>query len=434
MTGPHFYPQPSMSPATHSIKTLAERLRRFDQLCAEHGVATRNTRIDRYRRYLEQPQTTGWELDRGVFIDPPHSPISNSMDRRLYVLREVHELAWIGESLTGLDVRGLSDKLQIIVSGADFAVLDQNHHSRNTQFELRIASYLARAGYQLDLGTLTDIVATRDHSTFYVECKRVASASQFAKRVKEGASQITDRMPRSGLLHARHGFVAVDATRIAFTRNGLFWAITPDHARDVLRGKLQDVKTQLEKSNPSEVSGRVVGVWLHMHFPCLILNPPIPSTYFSSTSLIGRNLNLRARYAVARLMSYLITAGVEDSGDDPIQPLEIRNNIQIPQGTRVQFDEEILEALVATGNPPERPYDQVVLRVWPPGAGQEAIETYNLFELGMALGSLSSEDRRRFTESLEEARSLVAPLILQRYRYVAHVPWLDDRDAHPPQP
>jgi hypothetical protein len=33
--------------------------------------------------------------------------------------------------------------------------------SRNTQFELRIASYLGRTGYQLDFETLTDIVATR---------------------------------------------------------------------------------------------------------------------------------------------------------------------------------------------------------------------------------------------------------------------------------
>jgi hypothetical protein len=36
------------------METLTERLRRFEELCAKHDVVTRNTRIDRYRRYLEQ--------------------------------------------------------------------------------------------------------------------------------------------------------------------------------------------------------------------------------------------------------------------------------------------------------------------------------------------------------------------------------------------
>ena len=108
------------------METLTERLRRFEELCAKHAVVTRNTRIDRYRRYLEQSQPKGWELDKGVFTDPPNSPIQHGLNRLLYVLREVHELTWIGEGLRDADTRGLADKLRIVVCGADFAALDRN--------------------------------------------------------------------------------------------------------------------------------------------------------------------------------------------------------------------------------------------------------------------------------------------------------------------
>jgi hypothetical protein len=105
--------------------------------------------------------------------------------------------------------------------------------------------------------------------------------------------------------------------------------------------------------------------------------------------------------------------------------LQARNSIQIPRGSVFKFDEELLEALVATGELPERADDHLVLTVWPPGAEDDAFEYYSYFELKMVLGSISAEDRRRFTHSLDGARFLLGPLILQRHPYVGHPPWLD---------
>ena len=315
MAGKDTYPLPTMTLPRHSMETLTERLRRFEELCAKHDVVTRNTRIDRYRRYLEQPQPKGWEFDKSVFTDLPNSPIQHGLDRLLHVLREVHELTWIGEGLRDADTRGLADKLRTVVRGTDFAALDRNTESRNTQFELRIASYLGRAGYRLDFGTLTDIVATRGLTTYYVECKRVASARQLARRIEEALDQIEKRKPQSRFFRGRHGVVAVDVTRVAFTHNGLTWEVTPDHSRDVIREKLRNIAGKVEKDGPSFVSRPFVGLWLQIHIPALILQPPMPTTRFSSFFLGNPSSGLRSRCAERRFVTHTLSGDTSEPGD-----------------------------------------------------------------------------------------------------------------------
>ncbi len=435
MAGKDAYPLPTMTLPSHSMETLTERLRRFEELCAKHDVVTRNTRIDRYRRYLEQPPPKGWELDKGVFIDPPNSPIQHGLDRLLYVLREVHELTWIGEGLRDADTRGLADKLQIVVRGADFAALDRNTESRNTQFELRIASYLGRAGYRLDFGTLTDIVATRGLTTYYVECKRIASAAQLARRIKEALNQIEERKPKSSFVHGRHGVVAVDVTRVAFNHNGLTLGVTPDHARDVIREKLRNIAEKVEKDGPSLVGRPVVGLWLQIHIPALVLQPPMPTTRFSSIFLGNPNIDLRSRCAERRFVTHTLAADASEPGDEAPRSLQPRNSIQIPKGTVFRFDEELIDRLIATGELPERPDGHVVLSIRPPGAEDEAFEDYSYFELKLAFESVSTEERRQFTHSLNGAqRLLLGPLILQRHRYGELPPWLDEGENAPARP
>lgn len=186
---------------------MLERLQRFKQWCAALGVRTQNTRIDRYDEYLEQSPGSDGELDRGIFLDPPSNPIKHGLDRLLYVLREVHELTWISEGLRGKSIPGLDRKLIKVVRGADFAALDRYTESRNTQFELRIASYFARAGYHVALDGLTDIVATEGQTTYHVECKRVGSEKLLSRRIKEATDQLRDRIPHSS---GHHGLLAVD--------------------------------------------------------------------------------------------------------------------------------------------------------------------------------------------------------------------------------
>ncbi len=435
-------------------ETVLRRLRRFEELCAKHDVVTKNTRIERYRRHLEQRTADGGELAKGVFIDPPNNPIQHGLDRALYVAREVDELTWIGEGLKDAETVGLAAKLRAVVRGADFAALDVNTEARNTQFELRIASYLGRAGYKLDFSTLTDIVASRGRNTYYVECKRVASPSQLTRRVKEALDQLKDRKPRSGWLRGRHGVVAVDVTRVAFRQNGLTIGMTADHSRDVIRDKLESISVDLERNGSPLVGSVGIALWLQIHIPVLVVWPSAITTRFSSLFLVkpinewipekGRmrfssmSAIVRTHLAQQRLLDDTQRRDHDDPEAAPPETLQLRKRAVVPAGLTLRFDEELLEELVATAQLPERPDDHVVITAWPPGAAESEGEFFSYFELRMLFGNLPDEELASFTNSLQDARGLFAPLLLQRYPYVGHPTWIDDEgdaaSARPAEP
>lgn len=76
----------------------------------------------------------------------------------------------------------------------------------------------------------------------------------------------------------------------------------------------------------------------------------------------------------------------------------------------------------------------MVLSVRPPGAEDEAFEDYSYFELKLAFESVSAEECRQFTHSLDGARLLLGPLILQRHHYGELPPWLDEGENAPARP
>ena len=125
-----------------------------------------------------------------MFKNSTDGPFKSSNDWYLYTLREVHELMWILKGLKKHIPKGIDEKLGIIVSGRDFAALDSNSLSRNTQFELRIASYFCQAGCYVDLSGKTDIVAFNKKHAFYTECKRVGSSQQLEGRLSYAKEQL----------------------------------------------------------------------------------------------------------------------------------------------------------------------------------------------------------------------------------------------------
>lgn len=182
------------------------------------GVDTSNTRLERYEQYLRRI------VDVGISCADAPSIFKSSADERfrqpidwyLYVLRELHELMWI---LKGLQVRvpmGLDAKLDVLRRGSDFAALDGTSKSRDVQFELRIASYFCQRGFEVDLSSKTDIIASIGRYVFYIECKRVGKDRQLPKRLSEARKQLTARMPRRREGKRVGGCIAVDVTKVAF--------------------------------------------------------------------------------------------------------------------------------------------------------------------------------------------------------------------------
>jgi Holliday junction resolvase len=155
------------------------------------------------------------------------------------VLREVYEIMWILKGLKKHLPKGVEEKLKQVMGGRDFAALDKDSSSRNTQFELRIASYFCQTGYSVDMSNLTDIVATHDLTTYFVECKRVTSSGALNKRLKEAKKQLKTRLTRFTLVPREFGVIAIDVTKVAFKFNGLTLGLTADHTRDVIQDQLK---------------------------------------------------------------------------------------------------------------------------------------------------------------------------------------------------
>jgi hypothetical protein len=411
----------------HSSAVLLERLRRFEQLCAAQGVRTHGTRIDRYGRYLEQYPGSDGELDRKIFIDPADSPIKHSLDRLLYVLREVHELTWISESLFGRSIPGLDRKLTKIVKGADFASLDRYTESRNTQFELRIASYFGRAGYHIALDNLTDIVASRRRTTYYVECKRAWSEKRLRRLIKKATDQLRERVPRSTLWSGHHGFVAVDVTKVAYPHNGLVWGVTADHTRDLLQDKLKAIGDALATQSDNIPEVPAIALWMQIHIPCLVVQPPQPITRFSSYYAPNLALGFRSRMAARRIWTQITGVDTRDTGDDKPSRLEARRKLVIPKDTVFSFDEDLLRSIISNrGKLPDLPDEQVVFSVKQPKPNAEAWEDFSFYEMKFLFAQLSEDERETLATSTEQAYSQLLPrLLAARYPYVGQAPWLD---------
>ena len=124
------------------LKDLQEIMDFFES----RGISTKNTRISRYTDYLIELSHSESINEFLIFKNSTDGPFESNADWYLYTLREIHELMWILKGLKKHIPKGINEKLELIVSGRDFAALDLNSLSRNTQFELRIASYFCQAG------------------------------------------------------------------------------------------------------------------------------------------------------------------------------------------------------------------------------------------------------------------------------------------------
>jgi hypothetical protein len=269
------------------------------------GIKTTNTRIERYGSYLEQLQSGGAEsVDvEKIFKNAAGQPFRNPADCQLYVLREIHELMWILKGLKAHVPLGADEKLKVIVGGRDFAALDGDSLSRNTQFELRIASYFCQSGCEVDISTDTDIIARTDRYAFFVECKRISSKNKLRARLSQARGQLDRRMPRKGGTQRPFGCIAVDVTKIAFTHNGLTWGLTNEHSRDVIQDNLVEIAAKNKHLMSFTSCPTLFCYWLQIHIPTLIMQP-LPgavTTRFSSyhiwrSSLSGKDAKARAAF------------------------------------------------------------------------------------------------------------------------------------------
>lgn len=386
------------------------------------GIRTENTRIERYTDYLRRAIEEDSFDAEVVFKNALEGPFEHRTDWMLYVLREVHELMWI---LRGLRVHiplGIDEKLKAIVGGRDFAALDSDSHSRNTQFELRIASYFCQAACDVDLSTETDVIALSDDQAFYLECKRFGSDNQLAKRLSEARKQIYLRMPKRHGNRVIYGCIAADFTKVAFSHNGLTWATTNEHSRDVVQEKLIEIAEGSQRHQLFKDCRNLLSYWFQIHIPSLILHPPTISTRFSSYHIFRDNVSRNQRRSARAFCEIFESASQGDSRDVPAEPLVPRKMFEFPKGTCFSFDEELLNEFLAGDTLTHKGMNDEIATLTINGREHR----FSFFDFRMVLPHLTEELRTAMKKEPGRTRfELVARMYAQRFPY-------EESESHPP--
>ena len=348
---PDYYSLPTESLPTLDYSARLADLIEFKKFLDAHGITTQNTRIERYIQYFEQVVAGVEAAEVSIFKNSQDERFKSKTDWLLYALREVDELMWILKGFKTHVPNGLAARLKDLVSGSDFAALDTNSRARNVEFELRIASYFCQAGYQVDLSTTTDIIALNDVFAFFIECKRVASASQVKQRLAEAVKQLTRRMPRKYLNKHTYGYVALDVTKVAYSHNGLTWGVTPEHSKDINQNKLKFIANQIDHDVNSYAAKGLLKCWLQIHISCLIANPPAVASRFSSYYIENFHLGGHA-IAALKSLRYVdaVSKNIPDDRIHPPQMLILREGLNLPAGTTFRpVDIKIIKQLLDAG-------------------------------------------------------------------------------------
>lgn len=126
---------------------------------------------------------------------------------------EANELIRIKSSFDSLGSDQDLDTIRKSVSGQRFRNASKKDQSRDFAFELGMASRFLKAGYKVDLRSITDLVVEIHGRRLYVECKRLKSDKQLEKRVKEANEQIKRRLNQDKSSKAR-GMIALNLTDV----------------------------------------------------------------------------------------------------------------------------------------------------------------------------------------------------------------------------
>ena len=171
--------------------------------------------------------------------------------------QEANELIRVKNSFDSFNSSQALETIKKSVAGQRFRNGSKTDQSRDFAFELSMASRFIKAGYEVDLRTITDIVVQVNDRKLYVECKRVKSEKQLEKRVKEANTQTKTRIKNDTSSKSR-SFIALNLTDI----------INPD-AMPIITNSLDSYRrTSAEKLKDFVVSNKAI-LSKKQHSKCL---------------------------------------------------------------------------------------------------------------------------------------------------------------------
>jgi hypothetical protein len=400
---------PSLSFKDHAVDML-EMVNFIEKL----GIVTHNTRFSRYAKYFQELAEGKPINEKKIFKNINDVRFASTLDWQMYLLREVHELMWILRGLKKHMPKGVESKLEKIVSGSDFAALDKNTESRDTQFELRMASYFCQFGCAVDLSTDTDIIAISDNNAYFVECKRIAGIRNLKDNLVKAKNQIVQRMSKRHEGKNASGIIAADVTKLAFAHNGITWGKTPTHARDIIQSKLIEIGRKAYALPIFTGRPDVIECLLQIHIPSIVMHPPIPTTRFSSYSLHSRGVDRKSRSAIREFFVISHAGKIPDEREIPSKKLKFRKHIDVPEGTKYFLKQELITKILLSETEQDYAPDVVIAGIDMDGEDQE----FTAQDLIALRNTLESDVICKFAENESSARiELLLEMYVQRFPY-----------------
>ncbi len=408
------YEIPTQSLQTLEISVHLNDLQEITNFLESRGLSIKNTRLSRYSDYLKAISDSKTFDESLLFKNAKDGPFKSSTDWYLYTLREVHELMWIHKGLKKHIPKGVDEKLELIINGQDFAALDSNSLSRNTQFELRIASYYCQTGCNVDLSSKTDIVAFNKKYAFYTECKRVGSPKQLESKLSYASKQLNQMMPRRALGRVVNGCIAADVTKVAFEHNGLTFGMTNEHSRDVIQEKLITIANSTKDVALFGKNKNLNRLWFQIHIPSQIIYPPTSLTRFSSYFIFRDNIDGKGIKAVKIFKRMVESCSKVDERSLPPEKLIRKKGLSVPKGSTFYIDEDMLNQYLSTGQMPDKDSHDIVAEIEIQGKKEE----FSFLEFQMSTFTISDELRKEMSGDTHNSRfQIILGLYLQRYPY-----------------
>lgn len=212
---------------TKYLPTTEDTLSKLMELSAwlmQRGLRTEGGRlamyIQQYKRFCEHPPTDD-PKDRDYAI--------------IYVqmVREVEELIWTCDAIRHSPPPGCDAILDRALGGSALTKDDTNkQNARDYLFNLRIAAYFARSGFQIAMDQVADVVAMKNGLTFFIECKRLKSEKKVHSRKREALQQLDKRLAPVKHLPGYYGVAAFDVSLVAMQPNVLPAGMSHDAAID----------------------------------------------------------------------------------------------------------------------------------------------------------------------------------------------------------
>ena len=320
-----------------------EKLIQFREFLINLGINAQHSRIAKYIDFLEAINKNLNFDPTEIFTETHDDRFHSLQDWFVYTLREVSELFWIYRALNIRMPKGVEEKLKLINSGRDFTAFDTNSTSRDTQFELRIASYFCSKDLIIDVSTETDIIIEFGKFFLYIECKRIHSEKKLMRNIYEASDQLKSRMPKKRGGKPCYGIIAIDVTALAFPHQGLVFGVTPEHNRKIIQEKIIEIASSINSDNVMAQNPRLLAIWENIHIPATRMQPPGFETRFSY-NMIFRGFESRKEILDFLKIKHTIEESAKESmQENTVRKLTIRKTITLPKGITFEYNNSLLQ-------------------------------------------------------------------------------------------